>query len=248
MRYVDFLELAHRRLNPATYLEIGIRTGRSLGRSRCRSVGVDPAFAIKEELHCDVSLFRTTSDEYFSRPDPLEPTGGTPFDLAFIDGLHFFEFALRDFINTERYSSTRGVIFFDDMMPNSVDEAARLKHTLFWTGDVYSMVEVLRRYRPDLTVLTIDVRPTGLLLVTGLDPDNTTLSDHYTEILAEYRKPDPQPVPDALVDRFGAQSPERVADSGLFELLADIPPGTPAIEVQQRLSGCLSDSLGLAYA
>ena len=248
MRYLQVLDYAHQQLKPSTYLEIGVRTGTSLALARCRAIGIDPAFTVKTELHCDVSLFRTTSDAYFSRPDPLAATDGRPFELAFIDGMHLFEFALRDFINAERYSSTRGMIFFDDMMPNSVDEAARVKHTRLWTGDVYSMVEVLRRYRPDLTVLAIDVRPTGLLLVTGLDPENTVLADHYTEILEEFRKPDPQPVPVQLIDRLGAQTPERVMGSGLWDVLADVEPGTPAAVVQQRLAERLSASLGPAYA
>jgi hypothetical protein len=140
------------------------------------------------------------------------------------------------------------MIFFDDMMPNTVDEAARVKHTRLWTGDVYSMVEVLRRYRPDLTVLAIDVRPTGLLLVTGLDPENTTLADNFSEILAEFRKPDPQPVPVQLIDRLGAQTPERVMASGLWDVLVDVEPGTPAETVQQRISDRLAASLGTAYA
>ncbi|MFC7621999.1 class I SAM-dependent methyltransferase [Microlunatus sp. GCM10028923] len=248
MRYLTVLEYAHRKLNPATYLEIGVRTGTSLALARCRAIGIDPAFTIKTELHCDVSLFRTTSDAYFSQPDPLAATGGRPFELAFIDGMHLFEYALRDFINAERYSSTKGVIFFDDMMPNSVEEAARVKHTRLWTGDVYSIVEVLRRYRPDLTVIMTDVRPTGLLLVTGLDPENTVLADNFTEILAEFRKPDPQPVPIQLIDRLGAQSPERVMQSDLWDTLIGVEPGTPAREVQDRLSGRLGASLGAAYA
>lgn len=248
MRYLEVLDFAHQKLKPSTYLEIGVRTGTSLALARCRAIGIDPAFTIKTELHCDVSLFRTTSDAYFSQPDPLAATDGRPFELAFIDGMHLFEFALRDFINAERYSSTRGVIFFDDMMPNSVDEAARVKHTRLWTGDVYSMVEVLRRYRPDLSVLGIDVRPTGLLMVTGLDPENTTLADNFGEILAEFRKPDPQPVPQQLIDRLGAQTPERVMTSGLWEVLVDVEPGTPAATVQQRIAERLSTTLGSAYA
>ena len=72
-----------------------------------------------------MQLFRTTSDEYFARPDPLAPLGGLPFDLAFIDGLHLFEFALRDFINAERGSRPGAVILFDDILPRKVVEASR---------------------------------------------------------------------------------------------------------------------------
>ena len=76
MFYTQFLQGVHERLRPETYLEVGVRDGRSLTLSRARSVGVDPAFAIEVELDGDLALVRTTSDEYFARPDPLALTGG----------------------------------------------------------------------------------------------------------------------------------------------------------------------------
>ena len=137
MRYLSFLRKVHRLLAPERYLEIGIRSGTSLALARCRAVGIDPTFAIDAKVDCDLALFRTTSDEYFARDDQLGPTGGEPFDLAFIDGLHLFEFALRDFINTERHCSAKSLIIFDDVLPRTVDEAARVRHTAAWTGDVF---------------------------------------------------------------------------------------------------------------
>lgn len=247
MYYIELLAEAHRRLSPATYLEIGIRDGRSLALARTRSVAIDPDFAIKAELNCDVTLFRTTSDEYFARPDPLAPTGGRPFDLSFIDGLHLFEYVLRDFINAERHASPRGMIFFDDILPRTVDEAARRKHTLAWTGDVYPIVEVLTRYRPDLTVLPIDVRPTGLLLVTGLDPASKTLLENYDEIIAEYVSPDPQPVPDELLNRLATVDPDRVLASSLWGILAGARPEDGPIEIRERLATALGAELGAAW-
>ena len=179
MHYLAFLTEVHRRLAPERYLEIGIRNGTSLALAKCRSVGIDPAFSVTAELDAHVTLFRTTSDEYFARDEPLAPTGGRPFDLAFIDGLHLFEFALRDFIHAERHCSPRSLIVFDDVLPRSVDEAARLRHTTAWTGDVYSVLGVLQRYRPDITVVPVGTQPTGLLLVFGLDPSHTVLVDEY---------------------------------------------------------------------
>ena len=41
-------------------------------------------------------LFPQTSDEFFARNDVGAELGGLPVDLAFIDGMHHFEFALRD--------------------------------------------------------------------------------------------------------------------------------------------------------
>ena len=156
MYYRRFLAAVHELLQPTHYLEIGVREGRSLALARCPAVGIDPFYAIDVELSNHVTLFRTTSDEYFARPEPLAATGGEPFDLSFIDGLHLFEFAYRDFINAERHSSARGVIIFDDVLPRSVDEAARERHTATWTGDVYPMLAVLARYRPDLIVLPVE--------------------------------------------------------------------------------------------
>jgi hypothetical protein len=247
MQYLSFLTSVHRLLAPQRYLEIGIRNGVSLSLSSCRSVAIDPAYNVTAELDCDVALFRTTSDEYFARADPLAPTKGLPFDLSFIDGLHLFEFALRDFMNAERHSRQNGVIIFDDVLPRRVDEAARVRHTNAWTGDVYSMIETLAKYRPDLTVIPVRTRPTGLLLVLGLDPDNTVLADNYDEILAEFRRPDPQPVPPALMDRLTAAHPQRVLDAGFWSVLASSAGSDPAA-VRRELAARLSADLGPAFA
>jgi len=221
MRYDEFLSAVHRLVQPERYLEVGVRLGNSLALANCRSVGIDPAYSILAELDNDVRLFRTTSDEYFARPDPLAPVGGQPFDLSFIDGMHLFEYALRDFINAERYSRDCSVIIFDDMLPRSVDEAARERHTQLWTGDLYPIIEVLADHRPDVSVIPVDTQPTGLLLVVGLDPTNTVLSDKYDEIMATYRKRDPQPVPQAILNRVTVQPPRRVLDGGFWKVLAE---------------------------
>ena len=246
MYYYAFLAELHRRLAPRAYLEIGIRNGGSLAQARCRSVAIDPAYSITAELDADIALFRTTSDAYFARPDPLAPTGGVPFDLAFIDGLHLFEYAFRDFVRAERYSSPRGVIVFDDVLPRTVDEAARQRHTDGWTGDVYGMVEVLAEYRPDLAVLPVGTAPTGLLLVTALDPSSTVLPDHYDEILGRFRRPDPQPVPPHLRDRSTVLPPARLLESDLLEVLVsgrDEPHGLRA-----RIAASVTAGLGADFA
>lgn len=247
MYYIPVLTEVHRRLAPRAYLEVGVRDGRSLSLSRCRTVAIDPAFAITYAIDTDLALFRTTSDEYFARPEPLAPTGGTPFDLSFIDGLHLFEYAFRDFVNAERCSSPRGVIVFDDILPRSVDEAARRRHTKSWTGDVYPMLAVLARYRPDLVVVPVGTRPTGLLLVVGLDPDNTVLTDAYDEIMAEFRRPDPQPVPPEVLDRLTVMPPQRLLDSGLLDLLGSTAPDATVAELRGPLQALVAAELGAGF-
>lgn len=206
----DFLSGIHAVYKPRNYLEIGINDGRGLRRSKTRTIGVDPAFKITAEFECDVQMVKATSDDFFARENPIARFPEGVIDFAFIDGLHIFEFALRDFINTERLSAPSSVIVFDDMLPRTVGEAARDRFTDQWAGDVYKLITVLERYRPDLVVVAVDTLPTGLLLVLGADPTNTVLKDKYDEILAEFVVKDPQPVPDEIIHRRQAAEPSAV--------------------------------------
>ncbi|MFF2325742.1 MULTISPECIES: class I SAM-dependent methyltransferase [unclassified Streptomyces] len=235
----EFLRHLHRVLKPRNYLEIGVNDGRSLTLSRVPSVAVDPAFKVVTELSCDAHLVRATSDDFFARKDPLlhlrngrnpfralarkDPLnvfGGDPkLELSFIDGMHLFEFALRDFMNVERHARWSSVVVLDDMLPRSVDEAARDRHTNAWTGDVYKVATVLRRFRPDLTVVEVDTQPTGVVLIFGADPDSRVLKNAYDEIIAEYVVPDPQAVPDELLVRKNAVQPEALLEAAFWSSL-----------------------------
>src|SRR4029450_7444050 len=128
----ELLEGLHKKTRPRTYLEIGIRTGRSMVLSRCRSIGVDPLFKIDNPIHCDVQLIKATSDDFFAGGEPLAHFDGVPVDLAFIDGMHLSAFALRDFINIEPFMADTGVIVLDDVLPRNGLEAARDRKTEQW--------------------------------------------------------------------------------------------------------------------
>src|SRR5262245_55953280 len=218
----QILAAIHERLKPRNYLEVGTRDGASLALSRARSIAIDPAFAIKHEIHCDVALCRQTSDEFFARPEPLEHFHGGRIDLAFIDGMHLFEFALRDFMNVERHAAPASVIVFDDVLPRDVPEAARDRVTKFWAGDVYKLLDVLHRLRPDLICLPLDSAPTGLLLVLGADPSSRVLPEAYHRIVADLVQPDPQDVPVEVLRRTGTVSPQGLLDSPVLPLLAEL--------------------------
>jgi hypothetical protein len=222
VRYLDFLERVHEVLEPPTYLEIGIRHGDSLALARtATSIGIDPAYELRTELCPDTELFRETSDEYFDRAEPRAPFDGRPPALAFIDGLHLVEYALRDFINVERQAHWSSVVVFDDIFPGSEEIAARKRHTRRWTGDVYKILGILARHRPDLICLRVDTEPTGLLLVLGLDPENRTLDRRYDEILLETVAPDPQRVPAEVLDRRDAIDPEALLAASFWSVLRE---------------------------
>lgn len=216
----EFLTVVHGRYQPRNYLEIGVDEGRSVALSNARTIGVDPDFNIKVELACNLKLVRAMSDEFFAREDAIAWFPEGIVDFTFIDGLHIFEFVLRDFMNAERLSSGTSVVVLDDVFPRSVSEAARERHTRLWAGDTFKISLVLERYRPDLTIVPIDTEPTGVLLVLGLDPASTVLAENYDEIVAEYATGDPQRVPDEVLHRRTAADPHRVADSMVWSELA----------------------------
>jgi hypothetical protein len=234
MRYRRFLSGLHERLEPPTYLEVGVRRGGSLALARPPAVGIDPDYDLNVELSDRVVLFRETSDEYFSRPDPLQPFDGRPVSLAFIDGMHLAEYALRDFINIERHVDWTSVVVFDDILPRNATEALRNRETRAWTGDIFKISAILERHRPELICLRVGVEPTGLLVVLGLDPSSTVLQDRYDDIVANVVTPDPQAVPREIRDRRWVLEPERVLSSSVWSLLRDA-----------RASGvCREDGLG----
>ncbi|CAN5141253.1 class I SAM-dependent methyltransferase [soil metagenome] len=236
----EFLQRLHTAGRPRNYLEIGVSDGSSLALSRVPSIAVDPEYRITAPLHCDVQMVRKTSDEFFRRRDPIvhlrsgrnpirnmrrgRPLlarflGGTTVDLAFIDGMHLFEYVLRDFMNVERFSGPASIIALDDMLPRNVDEAARRRHTSDWTGDVFKLMTVLREHRPDLVLLPIDTEPTGILVVLGADPTSVVLRDRYDQLLSEWITPDPQSVPPEIINRRNAIDPLRFLSSPILESL-----------------------------
>lgn len=221
MHYLDFLRVMHERLAPPTYLEIGIRHGDSLALARGHAVGIDPSFELQVELAEDVALFRETSDEYFDRDDPLDPFGGAPVACSFIDGMHLAEFVVRDLANVERHAEWSSVVVFDDILPRSREEAGRDRRTRAWTGDVYKVLGVLARHRPDLICLPVDTEPTGLGIVLGLDPLSNELRERYDEIVRAAAVPDPQQVPGGILERDGALDPGQVLASRVWPLLRE---------------------------
>lgn len=202
--YLPYLQQLHKTLKPKVYFEIGTESGASLSFAECTSVAVDPQFQLqsdvsrnKPELH----QYQGTSDDFFA--SRLLERLGLTVDLAFLDGLHLFEFLLRDFINTEPHMAATGTVTLHDCVPFNHLIAGRdwdKTKTASWTGDVWKVITILREYRPDLQVEVLKLAPTGLVSITNLDPANTVLRDRYDEIVARYL---PMSLADFGLERFG---------------------------------------------
>ncbi len=185
MDYLTALDILHRALRPRSYVEIGCREGASLARTRCPSVAIDPNFRLRQAPPVPIRLFKMESDTFFSEND-LTQIIGAPFDLAFIDGMHRAEFALRDFFNLEAHAHTGSVVVVDDFLPHDMAWTTRTRNSRAWTGDIYKLVPHLRRERPDLKIEVFDVEMKGLAVVHGLNPayriDEENLAVHEAHL------------------------------------------------------------------
>lgn len=212
--YLDVLDKVHDLLAPRLYLEIGVRHGRSLQLARGPALGVDPTPEVTVELGPSTRVVTASSDQYFSDLADNELAG---LDLAFIDGMHLFEYALRDFMNIERRAHPSTLVVIDDVMPGHPAQADRDRRTRVWTGDVWKLAALLAQARPDLTLLTLDTAPTGLLLIAGLDPANRVLWDQYNPLVRQWSAP--QDPPEGVMARVSALPPDAPEVTTLLQLL-----------------------------
>ena len=186
--YTTWLPAIHELLQPRTYLEIGVDRGASLAlvQPATRAVGIDPAPQLSQPLPPNAEVYRMTSDDYFTQRDVRADLGGLPIDLAFIDGLHRFEYALRDFINVELHSTPESTILVHDCCPLDRRTADRERTTAFYSGDVWRLILLLKKSRPELRIATVATAPTGLAIIRGLDPASRVLVLNFDALLAEF--------------------------------------------------------------
>jgi hypothetical protein len=184
--YLKWLERLYAAMAPETLIEVGVFQGASLTLARPSTVaiGIDPNPAVVFPLKTQTHIFTETSDAFFARGGAAELLAGRPLSVAFIDGLHRYEQALRDFINVEALCGPRSMVILHDTVPLDEPTQRRTQETVFYTGDVWKIVPCLKHYRPDLDVFTIATPPTGLTVVTGLNPASHVLREKFDEAVA----------------------------------------------------------------
>lgn len=186
--YRDLIKKIHEHCRPRTYIEIGVALGSTIALTgpETLAIGVDPAPQIKGALPTNVRIFAETSDEFFASKNIHRELAGRPLDLAFIDGMHLFEYALRDFINLERNGAPGTTILLHDCYPLDELTAARQRVTPFWTGDVWKLVVCLKKFRPDLRIHTLAAPPSGLGVIRGIDPGSVVLDAQFDDLCREF--------------------------------------------------------------
>ena len=186
--YREILRAIHATLRPASYLEIGVAAGATLALATTATVavGVDPVAApLEHALPASARVVHETSDAFFASRARSEVFGKLPVDLVFIDGLHHFEAALRDFIHAEAWCGRGSTIVLHDCVPIASATAARERRTRFWVGDTWKAAWSLARRRPELRLRTVLTPPSGLVIVRRLDPSSRLLAEEFDAVVAE---------------------------------------------------------------
>jgi hypothetical protein len=185
--YLTLISRFHNFLKPESYMEIGVAGGKSLElvNPQTKAIGIDPS--PHEGIESHTRLYKMPSNDFFEAYNLFEELGTSRVPLAFIDGLHIFEQVLTDFINVERYGDRETIVLIHDCLPITRLVASRKRSTAFWCGDVWKIVITLLEHRPDLSIYVIPAPPSGLGVITNLDPNSTVLSERYESIVTEYQ-------------------------------------------------------------
>lgn len=187
--YHEWLSWFHRRLQPALYVEIGVESGASLALAQPASqvIAIDPAPLGDPLQACaaPAQLFRQTSASFFAAV-PVGCGLERGFDLAFVDGDHRFESVLEDFIALERHAAPGAVVLLHDTLPLTASTSGSVRNTGFYSGDTWKVVPCLRALRPELHMVTLPAAPTGLTIITGLNPRSSVLQQRLPLIRQVY--------------------------------------------------------------
>ena len=174
--------------NLRDYLEIGVHTGYIFFRIKSTfKVAVDPGFefgsmgtwnkAFNFPYNLYNKYFEITSDDFFLK-HAKDVFKQTKPDIIFIDGMHEYQFALRDIENTLQYMPDNGVIVVHDCNPKSKEAGSSFKEFSenayggFWNGDVWKAILHLRCMRKDVNVFVLDCDH-GLGIITKKTPEST---------------------------------------------------------------------------
>lgn len=186
--YRDILRRLHDVLRPRTYLEIGVEHGTTLAFAVHSEhiIGIDPAPPPPGRvLPARARYFQMTSDAFFEGRARADVLPGA-VDLAFIDGKHWFDYALRDFCAVEAWCEPGSTIVLHDCLPVARAAASRQRQTRFWVGDTWKALECLLAERPDLQISVIPCYPSGLVLVRRLNPASQALRQTLDALVARY--------------------------------------------------------------
>jgi len=129
-----------------SYLEIGVNTPAQPGYN-WTGVEVETKHGVDPNVD---TTYKMPSDEFF------ESHISQKYDIVFVDGLHLFEQAHRDIINSLKHLNDGGIIVAHDCNPVEEITQRRERASDAWHGDVWKAIVKLRIQNPELSVVTVE--------------------------------------------------------------------------------------------
>jgi hypothetical protein len=184
---LTFINLLIKKRNFKNYLEIGVFLGKVFFFVKAtHKTAVDPQFRFgyyrrfkrifKSLNNLWARFYQKTSDEFF-REDAPKLYSRRLLDICLVDGMHEYEYALRDVENTLLHLDNQGVILMHDCNPAQPQNAVTFEqwkernYTGLWNGDVWKSILHLRSMRHDINVFVLDCDQ-GIGVVTWDKPEN----------------------------------------------------------------------------
>lgn len=129
-----------------SYLEIGVNTPAQPGYN-WTGVNIETKHGVDPNVD---TTYKMESDEFFDKYINQK------YDIVFVDGLHIFEQAHRDIINSLKNLNEGGIIIVHDCNPVTEITQRRKRASSAWHGDVWKAIVKLRLENPELDVCTVN--------------------------------------------------------------------------------------------
>ena len=154
------------------YLEIGCANNALFDSVIAKNkTGVDPS---KGGTH------RLTSDIFFK-------SNKKKFDLIFIDGLHTYDQARKDLINSIRFLRPNGWIVMHDFLPKSWEEQhVPIITTKIWTGDVWKLSYELKETKGIDFIISIIDHGVSVIKITNKKEARLKLKEKFDKCSYTY--------------------------------------------------------------
>lgn len=146
MNRIQIINNLIKKNNYKTYLEIGVNTPAQPGYSH-DSIHVEIKHGVDPNVE---TTYKMESDDFFKNHISQK------YDIIFVDGLHLFEQAHRDIVNSLSNLNEGGTIVVHDCNPTKEITQLRERLSNAWHGDVWKAILKLRIENPNVEIYTID--------------------------------------------------------------------------------------------
>lgn len=183
---LELLKYMFNRLQPKMFITIGDRASYvQCVPQPILGLGIDPwPLMSLKSLAPNQQVYPVTSDYFFHSPYMIKELHP---DIVMITGFHRFEQVLRDIMFAEKLCNNKSVIMINNTAPLSPDDIDRADITAsaHQTGDVFKVIPIFKKYRPEVKVSTLIDVDKGVTIFENLDESSHILQHALVEAVGD---------------------------------------------------------------